>query len=113
MVTFPRFRAAKECRAVVVAAPCPFQWHKQMVKRDPNVLPQSLAPRGLSREQAAAYVGISPSLFDVLVKDGRMPKPMRINARTVWDRVRLDEAFAALSDEAGDGGNDPWSTVSI
>ena len=38
-----------------------------MMKRgSENVLPQSLAPRGLSREQAAAYVGISPSLFDML-----------------------------------------------
>ena len=57
-----------------------------------SILPQSLAPRGLSREQAAAYVGISPSLFDMLVKDGRMPSPKRINARTVWDRLQLDAA---------------------
>jgi predicted DNA-binding transcriptional regulator AlpA len=78
-----------------------------------DVLPRSLAPRGLSRVQAAAYIGVSPSLFDEMVKDGRMPKPMRINARTVWDRVKLDEAFAALSDEGNDGSNDPWSTVSV
>jgi hypothetical protein len=26
-------------------------------------------------EQAAAYVGVSPSLFDMLIKDGRMPGP--------------------------------------
>lgn len=78
-----------------------------------NVLPTSLAPRGLSRVQSAAYIGVSPSLFDEMVKDGRMPKPMRINARTVWDRVKLDEAFAALSDGPGDGGNDPWSTVNV
>ena len=58
-----------------------------------NILPQSLAPRGLSREQAAAYVGVSPSLFDILVKDGRMPAPKRVNARTVWDRLQLDAAF--------------------
>jgi len=77
-----------------------------------NVLPQSLAPRGLSRVQAAAYIGVSPTLFDEMVKDGRMPKPTRINARTVWDRVRLDEAFAALSDDGGDD-NDPWSKVAV
>ena len=35
--------------------------------------------------QAAAYIGVSPALFDDLVEDGRMPKPARINARTVWD----------------------------
>ena len=76
-----------------------------------DVLPSSLAPRGLSRVQAAAYIGVSPSLFDDMVRDGRMPKPMRINSRTVWDRVRLDEAFAALSDT--DDNDDPWSKVTL
>ena len=67
------------------------------MKQPSNVLPLSLAPRGLSREQAAAYVGISPSLFDMLISDGRMPGPKRINARVVWDRVKLDLAFEALA----------------
>lgn len=71
-----------------------------------NVLPQSLPPRGLSRAQAAAYIGVSPSLFDVMVDDGRMPKPTRINARAVWDRIKIDEAFAALPH---DEGRDEWS----
>jgi len=47
------------------------------------------------------------------VKDERMPKPIRINARVLWDRVQLDEAFAALSDTARDGEDDPWSTVRV
>jgi predicted DNA-binding transcriptional regulator AlpA len=64
-----------------------------------NVLPESLPPRGLSRVQSAAYIGVSPSLFDAMVKDGRMPKPTRINTRAVWDRVKLDEAFAVLPDD--------------
>lgn len=78
-----------------------------------DVLPRSLAPRGLSRVQAAAYIGVSPRLFDEMVRDGRMPKPMRINTRLLWDRMRLDEAFAALSDGGGDGGDDPWSAVRV
>jgi predicted DNA-binding transcriptional regulator AlpA len=61
--------------------------------------------------QSAAYIGVSPTLFDEMVKDGRMPKPKRINGRVVWDRLELDEAFAALSDGGTDG--DPWSTVSL
>jgi predicted DNA-binding transcriptional regulator AlpA len=81
------------------------------MRRPLDVLPTSLPPRGLSRVQAAAYVGISPTLFDEMVADGRMPKPVRINARTVWDRVKLDEAFAALSDE--DYGEDPWSKTAL
>ncbi len=82
-----------------------------MVQRE-NILPTNLPPRGLSRVQAAAYIGISPSLFDEMVRDGRMPKPARINARTVWDRVKLDDAFAALSDAVTDD-DDPWSKVSV
>lgn len=81
-----------------------------MASRD-DVLPRSLAPRGLSRVQAAAYIGVSPSLFDEMIADGRMPKPTRINARTVWDRIKLDEAFAALSDSNAD--DDPWSKVAL
>lgn len=77
-----------------------------------DVLPQSLAPRGLSRVQAAAYIGVSPPLFDEMVKDGRMPKPTAINARKVWDRIKLDDAFAALSDDQRDA-DDPWSKVAL
>ncbi len=61
--------------------------------------------RGLSRVEAAIYVGVSPSLFDEMVRDGRMPFPKRINSRSVWDRRRLDNAFDALPEE--DSGN-PW-----
>lgn len=80
-----------------------------MKRERENILPQSLAPRGLSREQGAAYVGISPSLFDMLVKDGRMPAPKRINARTVWDRVQLDDAFAALP--SNETRVNPWDEI--
>jgi len=80
------------------------------MKRKPeDVLPQSLAPRGLSREQAAAYMGVSPSLFDAMVKDRRMPEPKRINARTVWDRLQLDAAFAALP--SNDEPANPWDEM--
>jgi predicted DNA-binding transcriptional regulator AlpA len=82
-----------------------------MTRRD-DVLPTSLPPRGLSRAQAAAYVGISPSFFDEMVKDGRMPKAVRINGRTVWDRLELDEAFAALSDEDRQAAG-PWEDVAL
>lgn len=61
-----------------------------------EALPLSLPPRGLTRVQAAAYVGVSPTLFDQMVDDGRMPRPKRINARKVWDRRTIDEAFDAL-----------------
>lgn len=50
-------------------------------------------PRGLSRAEAARYIGIGTTLFDQMVLDGRMPRPKVINSRTVWDRLQLDAAF--------------------
>jgi predicted DNA-binding transcriptional regulator AlpA len=76
---------------------------------DQRTIDVPLGVRGLSREQSARYIGISASLFDQLVKDGRMPKPKRINARTVWDRRKLDEAFDILDDESAIC--DPWDGI--
>jgi excisionase family DNA binding protein len=78
------------------------------------VVPQSLSPplrpsplseirpvprRGLSRIEAAVYLGVSPGKFDQLVDDGRMPAPRRIDRRKVWDRYEIDVAFDALPSE--------------
>jgi predicted DNA-binding transcriptional regulator AlpA len=84
-----------------------------VTRERPDVLPTSLAPRGLSRVQSAAYIGVSPNLFDEMVKDGRMPKPTRINTRMVWDRVRLDEAFAALPHDDEASQHDEWSNPHV
>lgn len=65
-------------------------------------LPPSLAPRGLSRVQAAEYIGMSPTKFDAMVKDRRMPKAKQVDGRTVWDRRQLDAAFSALPGGSGD-----------
>lgn len=56
----------------------------------------SYAPRGLSRTEAARYIGIGPDKFDEMVADRRMPKPRQIDRRLVWDRVELDIAFSEL-----------------
>jgi len=76
-----------------------------------NVLPASLAPRGLSRAQAAAYVGVSPGLFDAMVEDGRMPRPRHANARRIWDRIQLDDAFACLPTDGAPDVENPWDEV--
>lgn len=57
------------------------------------------APRGLNREEAARYIGVGTTKFDELVAGRRMPKPKRIDGRTVWDRVALDAAFTDLPEE--------------
>jgi predicted DNA-binding transcriptional regulator AlpA len=65
-----------------------------------DALPPGLPPRGLSREAAAQYIGVSVGKFDQMTKDGRMPKPIRIDGRKVWDRLALDRAFDALGGPA-------------
>jgi predicted DNA-binding transcriptional regulator AlpA len=55
----------------------------------------------MSRDEAARFIGVGPTKFDELVKDGRMPKPKRIDGRTVWDRIALDACFSELPDDSG------------
>jgi len=67
--------------------------------------------RGLSRIEAAIYVGVGVTKFDELVATGRMPEPKRIDNRKVWDMLALDRAFDLLPDD-GDGQIDrTWDDV--
>jgi len=72
-----------------------------------------ISPRGLSRKEAANYIGVSPSLFDEMVRDGRMPRPIRINSRTVWDIRELDDAFDGLKDNNETAPNDSDWNVAV
>lgn len=63
-----------------------------MIKSDPISYP----PRGLSREEAARYIGVGTTKFDEMVAQRRMPKPRRAGGRVIWDRVELDIAFGDL-----------------
>jgi hypothetical protein len=58
-----------------------------------------LPRRGLSRDEAAMYIGVSAGKFDELVSDGRMPEPLKIDGRRIWDIRSLDLAFDALPRE--------------
>jgi hypothetical protein len=58
-------------------------------------------PRGMSREEAARYVGVDLLHLERMMADDRMPRPKLIDGRSIWDRFALDAAFSALpSDEA-------------
>lgn len=70
-----------------------------MTARAPRI---RIEPRGLHREEAAAYIGVGLTKFDEMVTDGRMPEPRRIDGRKVWDRFALDEAFDNLPSNAPD-----------
>ena len=52
--------------------------------------------RGLGREEAAVYIGVSPSHFDALVNQEIMPRPRVAGSRLVWDIDELDFAFRDL-----------------
>jgi hypothetical protein len=52
--------------------------------------------RGLSRDEAAMYVGVGTTLFDSLVADGSMPKPANIRGRKIWDLHKLDAALDGI-----------------
>jgi hypothetical protein len=75
-----------------------------------ELLPLSLPPRGLNREMAAIYIGVSPSKFDELVQQGKMPAAKRIDRRRLWDRKAIDSAFELLDDELSCDDN-PWKDV--
>lgn len=70
-----------------------------------SALPYGVPPRGMSRTEASAYFGVSPTLFDEMVRDGRAPKPKMVNTRTIWDRVALDFSFDSLPTK---GSLNPW-----
>lgn len=75
-----------------------------------SILPNSLPPIGLSREAAAEFIGVSPSKFDEMVGDGRMPKPKKIDARRLWSRTAIEKAFAKLPSEGPDeDDDDEWA----
>jgi predicted DNA-binding transcriptional regulator AlpA len=80
-------------------------------------LPPTLVPRGLSRDEAAAYLGIGPTLFDDLVKEGRMPPARRLKGAVRWDRLALDQAFEKMptngKDDVSKGPDDPWGDIRV
>ncbi|RWR12042.1 hypothetical protein D2T33_10165 [Sinirhodobacter populi] len=67
--------------------------------------------RGLSRVEAAAYIGVSPSTFDKMVQAGEMPAPKRVYARVIWDVRALDLAFDDLPGDDSTSDNNSWSDL--
>ncbi|WP_279604728.1 helix-turn-helix domain-containing protein [Methylobacterium sp. J-070] len=90
-----------------------------MPKRRPEDPDAVLAPRvevvprrGLNRQEAARYVGISAAKFDELVREGLMPQPFRIGSRVIWDLRKVDDAFDALSEPEKANPWDDWDASS-
>lgn len=56
------------------------------------------AKRMLSRVEAAAYCGVSPSTFDKMQKDGLTPPPLKVYARNLFDRHKLDALSGTVAE---------------
>jgi hypothetical protein len=57
-------------------------------------------------------VSVSPSTFDEMVKDGRMPKPRQLGVRRLaWDVRMLDIAIDRLPIDGGDVDDQSWSDI--
>jgi predicted DNA-binding transcriptional regulator AlpA len=79
-----------------------------------SALPGTLAPRLIKREAAAAYISVSPTTFDQMVKDGLMPVPKRLTGRRLaWDVRELDASVDQLPVEAGAGSevDETWDDI--
>ena len=61
----------------------------------------AVAPRLMTKAEAASYCAFTPSRFSQLVKAGTLPKP--VPGTTRYDRVAIDRAldkFAGLQSDA-------------
>lgn len=63
------------------------------------IVAKGIVPRGLTRAEAAAYVGLSARSFSARVRESKLPPAHPVTGR--WDRAALDRALGPTSDEEG------------
>ena len=67
-----------------------------------------ITPRGLSWVQAASYIGIGTTFFDLKVAEGILPKPTKLGNRSLWDKHLLDAYFDSLDESMPPLEINPW-----
>lgn len=68
----------------------------------------------LRRAEVAASLSISPSLFDVWIGKGRMPKGRKIDGVVLWDTEEVRTAWYRIVDHDApddDDGENPYDRV--
>lgn len=65
------------------------------MRRSYQYLPPGLRPRGLTRDAAAAFAGLSPARFDKARAEGKYPQPTLPGGR--YDLLMLEQAMNRLS----------------
>lgn len=73
--------------------------------------PPLFPPIGMSLDEAARHINVGVTTFQAMVDDGRMPKPVKVGRRLIWNRYRVNAAFTALEDAAADAADDDWTTA--
>ncbi len=75
----------------------------------------TLQPAGIGRAKAAKFCGLSPNSFDVAVKSGRLPQPIKFGrkeGRFIWTVTGLRAALDALAGTtAGQSTGGSWKDV--
>lgn len=72
--------------------------------------PDRIVPRlALRRHEAAESLGISATLFDRWIKEGKMPKGLKVDGVVLWAWRDLCEAWDRLCDN--DNGPNPFDGV--
>lgn len=62
----------------------------------PRIVLEQVEPLLVQATDAARMLGISRSLWLMMVKDGSAPLPVRLNRRTLWRVLDLREFAAKL-----------------
>jgi hypothetical protein len=73
-----------------------------------------IAPRLLTREQAAAYCGVGVTTFTAWVRRGIVPGPVSGTHR--WDRKAIDgtlDALSCIDDEFEPNALDQWKVTRL
>lgn len=73
-----------------------------------RILPNSLRPRLVNLDTAAAYTSLSASKFASLVKDGRAPRPRRIDSRKAWEVSDLDRFIDTMPYDGDEASDSTW-----
>lgn len=79
--------------------------------RSTDTVSSGFIPRGLRRERAAFYLGISPSKFDLGRKAGTIPAPKNFAGVTLYCRQELDAMFDELPLVASN--DNEWDSVLV
>lgn len=54
-----------------------------------------MTPRLFTRQSLAEYLGITPAKVSELVADGKLPPPVKVGVRQLFDRCAVDASVDA------------------